>query len=224
MPKTGPEYLNSKGKRSLDIIGAATVGLALVPAGAVAYTAAAIDNRSLQPFFRHERVGSHGNRFTLTKLKTLKSELVVDNLGRGPKDPRATGIGRMLRRYGLDEIPQIQSILEGEMSLLGIRPTTDAQIKFYEEHSPRKFGEWFSAYEAGRQGLIGPAQIFRRKLPAGAVEDVDTFLQMDIDYVKNACLWRDVAILGSAPLKLLEANIRQVPEAEETVLPAQTVY
>lgn len=221
MTKVGPEYLASRSKRGFDVVGAAAVGLALLPAAAAAYTAAAIDNRSLQPFFSHDRVGADGQKFTLTKLRTLRPELVTDEIGRGTYDPRATGIGRLLRRYGLDEVPQLRTVLEGEMSLIGIRAYSEANLRYLQERAPRIFDEWYEAYEAGRPALVSAAQVFRRKFPSGSADNIDQYLQIDIDYVKQACLRRDLKILGSTPLKLLEAHICTVHvDATETALSA----
>jgi len=205
------------------MLGGAAIGLAMLPAGAVAYTAAAIDNRSMRPFYSHERTDASGRTITLSKLRTLKPELVTDAIGRGTNDPRASGIGRLLRRYGLDEIPQLQNVLEGDMSLIGIRPSSEAQLEYLEDRAPQIFPEWYEAYEAGLPALIGPSQIFRRKFKSEADEDIDQYLRMDIEYVKNASFFSDLRFLGSAPLKLLAANIMPVPAGQPSPMEAGAV-
>lgn len=212
MAKTGAEYLKSSSKRSVDVLGSAVVGAALLPAAAVAYGAAAIDNRTLAPIFRHERIGYEGRVFTLAKFRTLRPSLVTEGWrGEGAYDSRASGLGLMLRRYGLDEIPQLQSVLEGEMSLVGLRAASKDSLNYLEDIAPEIFDEWHEAYSAGRPGLIGPGQIYRHRFKNPAPEDYIASLKMDIDYVARASLINDLRILGSAPLKLLAANIRPVP-------------
>lgn len=221
MPKVGPEYLNSTAKRSFDVVGSMAVGLALLPAEAIAYTAAAIDSRSLKPFFEHERIGIGGTRFRLSKLRTLRPELVrAGALAQGTYDKRASGIGLFLRRYGLDETPQLASVLEGDMSLVGVRAASDQSLDFLRDLAPNDvFEEWLDAYSGGRPGLIGPGQIFRHRFMSPGEEEYLASMRMDINYAKKASLLKDLLILGSAPLKLLEVNLRPVQAPGEQELP-----
>ena len=221
----GPEYLNSRAKRNFDILGAATVGFALLPTWAFSYGAAAIDNKSLKPFFRHERIGNDGMLFTVTKLRTLRPEKATEAYrSQGAYDTRASGIGLALRRYGLDEIPQLRSVASGEMSLIGARASSSDSLAYLQEAAPDIFDEWYErAYSAGKPALIGPAQIYRHKFVSPTEENYRKSLQMDIDYAARASLIGDIRMLGSAPLKLLAANIwpiKDEPAGIETVAQA----
>jgi lipopolysaccharide/colanic/teichoic acid biosynthesis glycosyltransferase len=209
MPKVGPEYLNCKSKRRFDVLGAIAAGLVLVPGAAVGYTAAAIDNKSLKPFYTDERVGMEGKKFPVTKLRTLRPELVKSVWsGEGAYDPRASGIGGLLRRFCLDEIPQLKNVIEGNASLLGIRIATDPSLDHYRQIVSRNtFDEWFEAYNLAKPGLAGPSQIYRHKFKNPGDKEYAESILMDIDYVKRASLINDVRILGGVPLKLLAANI-----------------
>src|SRR6185312_4347495 len=121
MRRSGPEYLQSSTKRGLDVLGSAVITVAMLPSVAAAYGLAAADNKSFKPIFTHERVGFEGKKFLLSKIRTLRPELVFEGRrGQGAYDSRASEIGTLLRRYGLDEVPQLKNVIEGDMSLVGI--------------------------------------------------------------------------------------------------------
>lgn len=143
--------------------------------------------------FRQTRVGRDGRPFTMLKLRTMHvgAESVRATLANEAdavlfkvrRDPRVTRAGRVLRRYSLDELPQLVNVLRGEMALVGPRPALPAEVASYEEDPRRRL--------VVRPGLTGLWQVSGRSdLSWG--ESV----RLDLDYVDNWSLLRDLAIVG----------------------------
>ena len=140
-------------------------------------------------FYSQTRVGQGGRPFTLYKFRTMVGDAeVAGSTWATPNDPRVTGIGRLLRRTRLDELPQLWNILRGDMSVVGPRPERPefvgplaALIPFYDERHLVK------------PGLTGWAQI---NFPYGStVADAKRKLQLDLYYVKHTSLELDLIIL-----------------------------
>ncbi len=143
-------------------------------------------------FYTQVRVGQFGHPFSIYKFRTMR-EGAEDDTGAiwsGKDDPRVTRIGRVLRRFRMDEIPQFFNILKGEMSLVGPRPERPAisagmgeKIPFYHER------------ENVPPGLTGWAQV---RYPYGdTIEDTKTKLEFDLFYIKNMSLSLDLQIILS---------------------------
>jgi undecaprenyl phosphate N,N'-diacetylbacillosamine 1-phosphate transferase len=135
-------------------------------------------------FFRQERLGQHGRTFRIWKFRTM----VVDaaKMGRGlnvvERDPRITKVGRILRRFSLDELPQLINIFRGEMSLVGPRPGLPLHLEIYDDFQKRRLEV--------KPGLTGPSQVKGR-----AALSWPERIEMDIDYIDNYSLWLDVSIV-----------------------------
>ena len=171
----------------------------LVVAGPlIAAMAAAVAVAGGRPLFGHERVGRGGRRFRCWKIRTMHRDaaarleglLQVDPVCRRQwaadrklaPDPRATRLGRFLRRTSLDELPQLWNVLVGEMSLVGPRPVTGEEL-------PR-YGASAGHYCALRPGITGPWQVWRR--PDTTYEER---VAMDRHYVETRTLPHDAFIL-----------------------------
>jgi lipopolysaccharide/colanic/teichoic acid biosynthesis glycosyltransferase len=167
-------------KRLLDLCGAA-VGL-VVTVPLLVFTATTVRLRMGPPvLFRHKRVGRDGRVFTLLKFRTMVDER--DGEGRlRPKAQRITPVGRLLRRFSLDELPQLWNVLKGEMSLVGPRPLPPAYLPAYTERERLRL--------AVRPGLTGWAQVNGR----GDLMFSRRFA-LDSWYVENWSLWLDLRIL-----------------------------
>ena len=98
------------------------------------------------------------------------------------RDPRITRIGKFLRKWNLDELPQLANVLSGEMSLVGPRPALDYELSFYKDWYLRRF--------AVRPGLTGLWQVKRRE-----AQDLDEMMKMDINYVESFSIWLDIKII-----------------------------
>lgn len=133
--------------------------------------------------FGQERAGKGGKPFTCYKFRTMRRD--VDPFGPSPKagdDPRLTGIGRWLREYSLDELPQLVNIVLGDMSLVGPRPLYVSQIQEWDKRQRQRLGV--------KPGLTGLAQVSGR----GALTREEK-LELDVTYVERRSLWLDIKIV-----------------------------
>ena len=179
-------------KRSFDLLGA-TVALILVsPLLALLAALVRLDSRG-PTVYRQTRVGRKGRPFTMFKLRTmvdgadalkpaLKALNEADGLFKIAEDPRVTRVGRWLRHYSLDELPQLFNVLRGEMSLVGPRPLVaddDAQITGLDRRrlhlTPGMTGRW---------QILGSARV-----------PLSEMIKLDYLYVTGWSLWSDVKIL-----------------------------
>jgi lipopolysaccharide/colanic/teichoic acid biosynthesis glycosyltransferase len=181
-------------KRVVDVIGACA-GLMLF--GLVYLFAAPliVYGSSGAVIFRQTRVGRNGRLFTLFKFRTMrfdaerqKAALVAHNTMRGhvfkmDDDPRVTPVGRILRRFYLDELPQFWNVLKGDMSLVGPRPPTQDEVRSYEPRHRRRLSV--------RPGLTGPWQTRGN----GAVSDFEQVVRLECDYIDHWSLWSDMQML-----------------------------
>ncbi|HMT04397.1 MAG: sugar transferase [Solirubrobacterales bacterium] len=134
--------------------------------------------------YRQKRVGQHGNEFEMLKLRTMVPGSDPVGIGTvvGRDDPRVTRVGRWLRRTSLDELPNLVNVWQGEMALVGPRPTIPAQVADYTPHQHRR-------HEV-RPGITGWAQVQGR---AGI--PWDERIELDVEYVDNRSLALDLEIL-----------------------------
>jgi len=142
--------------------------------------------------FRQKRLGFRGKEFTLLKLRTMRpaqQRSDIDHQFTVENDTRVTTIGRFLRKYRIDELPQIVNIFRGEMSWIGPRPEVLALSEWYESKIP-----FYSYRHIVRPGISGWAAVHQ-----GNVADIDAAtakLQYDFYYIKHLSLWLDILILG----------------------------
>jgi lipopolysaccharide/colanic/teichoic acid biosynthesis glycosyltransferase len=189
-------------KRTMDILGGVfglAVTLMLWP-----FIALAIKLDSDGPVvFKQERIGEEGQPFILYKFRSMhvnaEEELAyLVNFDSMPEpvfkqkdDPRLTKVGRILRRWSLDELPQFWNVLKGEMSLVGPRPEETRFVARYDD--------WHRRRLAVKPGMTGPMQVNGRgDLP------LDTRVRLDLEYIENYSIWRDITIL----LQTIPAVIR----------------
>jgi lipopolysaccharide/colanic/teichoic acid biosynthesis glycosyltransferase len=170
--------------RALDV---ALAGALLVLASPLLLLAAlAIRLESRGPaFYRQRRVGKDGEPFELWKLRTMVPG--AEAMGAGiyvlEGDPRITRVGRLLRRFSLDELPNLINVLRGEMAIVGPRPTIQEQVDRYTERQRRRLDV--------KPGITGWAQVNGRlTLPW------PERIELDVWYVEHRSLWLDVRILA----------------------------
>jgi len=173
-------------KRSLDLLAGTLMLILATPV--ILACAAVVKLTSPGPvFYRQERVGRELKPFTLWKLRTMhvdaepESREILATL----EDPRLTPIGAVLRRYRLDELPQLFNVLEGSMSLVGPRPERPGFVRRYLDEVPG-YAERFSV----APGLPGLAQINGEYHSTARNK-----LRYDLAYIANWSLWLDLAIL-----------------------------
>lgn len=190
---TPNDYFALMVKRMLDIAGALAGIVLLSPL--FLSVAAAIRISSPGPvFFRQVRCGLNGRTFEILKFRTMVvdaeqklTELRDRNEVGGPvfkirNDPRITGIGRLLRRSSLDELPQLFNVLRGDMSLIGPRPPLPSEVEKYERWQRRRLSM--------RPGIACIHEVTARNNT-----DFALWMKMDLEYIDNWSLGLDVNIL-----------------------------
>ena len=164
-----------------------------------------IDSRG-PAFFRQERVGQNGRLFGMLKLRSMHQdseerlheahvhELIKKSAQGEPwmritDDPRVTRLGAILRRTGLDELPQIFNILRGDMSLIGPRPALPYEVELWKE--------WHHQRLSVPPGVTGLWQVEGRDRV-----DFDGMVRMDLDYIERLSPLLDLSILFRTPLAI----------------------
>jgi exopolysaccharide biosynthesis polyprenyl glycosylphosphotransferase len=188
-------------KRTMDVLGA--LGLLVLTAPLMLAVALAVKLDSRGPvLFRHERIGRAGRRLVMTKFRTMVdgAEAMAEQLrdrSLDPhwllldRDPRITRVGRLLRRCSLDELPQLWSVLKGDMSLVGPRPLV--------EEEDRQITGWGRGRLDLTPGLTGLWQVLGRTcIP------FEEMVKLDYIYVTNWSAWRDVQLLLRTLLVVLK--------------------
>jgi exopolysaccharide biosynthesis polyprenyl glycosylphosphotransferase len=170
----------------MDIAVSATALVVLLPLMALIAAAVRLaDGGSV--FYKQTRVGLNGHRFTIIKFRTMHedAEQHLGAIWSVPNDPRCTRLGRYLRRFGLDELPQLWNILRGDMSLVGPRPERPEFTREFRQEHPG-----YDIRHFVRPGLTGYAQINGWR----GYTSVEERLRHDLYYVRNWSLRLDLYV------------------------------
>jgi lipopolysaccharide/colanic/teichoic acid biosynthesis glycosyltransferase len=170
-------------KRAIDLVLAGPLVILTAPVVAMLALAVRIESPG-DPIYRQVRVGRDGQLFEIYKLRTMVSgaEFTGAGLAIAAGDARITGLGRRLRRYSLDELPNLWNVLRGEMSIVGPRPTVKGQV---DQYTPRELGRL-----AVKPGITGWAQINGR-----AALPWPERIELDLWYVEHRSVALDLRIL-----------------------------
>ena len=186
----GGKYL---AKRALDVAASAAGLFVLAPLFLVIVLAVRFDSPG-GAIFSQERVGRGGRTFTLLKFRSMTATAEQDlkallsrDEGNGVQfklrdDPRVTGVGRVLRKYSLDELPQLWNVFIGDMSLVGPRPPLPREVEGYAAHVHRRLYL--------KPGLTGPWQVSGR-----SDLDWEESVRLDLHYIENWSLVGDLMLL-----------------------------
>lgn len=179
------------GKRLLDIVLAATALVLLSP---VALVVAIAIRLTMGPpiIFRQLRPGLHGKPFVMYKFRTML-DLRDERGNLLPDEQRLTRLGKFLRRFSLDEIPELWNVLKGDMSVVGPRPLLMEYLPLYTPEQARR-------HEV-KPGMAGPVIMSGRN-----ILDWDEKFKLDVWYVDNLSLWLDLKILVLTALKVLKGE------------------
>ena len=181
-------------KRTIDLVGGAALVVLLSPVLLVV----AMLVRATSPgpvLFRQTRVGFHGREFTMLKFRSMTQDaearladleasrdLGNEIMFKMRSDPRVTPLGRILRRFSLDELPQLLNVVGGSMSLVGPRPPLPDEVDRYADHVHRRF--------LVKPGITGLWQVSGRSSLSW-----DDTVRLDLSYVEGWSLAGDLAIL-----------------------------
>jgi lipopolysaccharide/colanic/teichoic acid biosynthesis glycosyltransferase len=199
---TNPSYLRAK--RVLDIAFSLLILIPLSIVIAVFAILIRIDSKG-PIFFRQKRVGKNGVQFDMFKLRSmyvdsddsfhresikqymngaaLNDKVNADNLYKLVDDPRVTRIGRFIRKFSIDELPQFINVFRGEMTLVGPRPPLPYEVEEYDSH------HWIRL--SGKPGLTGTWQVYgRSRVP------FQKMVEMDIEYLGEQSLLLDLKLIA----------------------------
>lgn len=181
-------------KRGLDIIIASILLVLLAPLFALIAVAVRVSSKG-EIIFVQRRVGLNGRLFDMYKFRSMLpnadrqlSLLKEHNEMLGPafklkNDPRVTKVGEFLRRFSLDELPQLWNVLKGDMSLVGPRPPVPVEVSEYQRFYRRRLSM--------RPGLTCTWQVSGRN----EIKDFESWVQLDLEYIDNWSLGRDFVLL-----------------------------
>lgn len=181
-------------KRLMDVGGAlGLITVSFVPCLAIALLLAATTDEPI--FYQELRIGRRGRQFRILKFRSMRSctpkggsksnensNLLQWRTRKDGCDPRVTPVGKFLRQWSLDELPQLINVLRGDMSLVGPRPVVEAEIPLY--------GVMRHYYYAATPGLSGLWQVSGRSNLGFQAR-----VKLDVTYVESWSLWRDCTIL-----------------------------
>lgn len=192
-------------KRIFDVFGG-LIGLIVL---VVSYPVLAVLIKLNSPgpvFFKQVRVGRNGKRFIIYKYRTMaidaeqrKKELLAKNELDGAvfkikNDPRITPIGKFMRKFSLDELPQFINVLKGEMGLVGTRPPTPDEVCQYQK--------WHHRRISIRPGLTGLWQVSGRN----RISNFDEIVKLDLNYIDSWSIWLDIKIIFKTIFVLLKRD------------------
>jgi exopolysaccharide biosynthesis polyprenyl glycosylphosphotransferase len=202
-----PSYDGPKrfAKRAFDLVFGAGLLLALLPLFAV--TAVLIRMTSQGPvFYGQERIGLSGEPFMMLKFRSMVTDadaslaalLTAQGTGGTPlfkvkDDPRITSVGRVLRRYSIDELPQLLNVLKGDMSLVGPRPQRDGEVRLYDS-------------KAGRRLVVKPGMSGLWQVSGRSNLSWEDSIRLDLFYVENWSITNDIIILLRTARAVFGAN------------------
>lgn len=185
-------------KRAMDIVIAGIAGIMLLPLFALLAIATKVSSKG-QVFYGHTRIGRGNSRFKAWKFRTMvpnADQILDDYLVKHPElreewerdhklknDPRVTGIGKWMRKWSIDELPQIWNVIRGDMSIVGPRPIVEAEIV--------KYGEHFQTFSSVPPGITGLWQVCGRNDTT-----YEERIQLDMYYVHHWSPWLDLYLLA----------------------------
>jgi lipopolysaccharide/colanic/teichoic acid biosynthesis glycosyltransferase len=179
-------------KRTLDLGVSLVLFIALLPVALTAVLGIWLQDRE-DPFYSQVRVGERGRLFRMWKFRTmvsnadaLRREVVAGTESirfKKQDDPRITPVGRVLRRWSIDELPQLYNVIRGDMSLVGPRPPLPEEVEKYTDEQRGRL--------EATPGLTGPWQVGGR-----SELDFHEQVKLDLEYVRGQSLWGDVKLLA----------------------------
>jgi lipopolysaccharide/colanic/teichoic acid biosynthesis glycosyltransferase len=191
-------------KRVLDVLGAAVLLLLFLPAFVLLSILVKLTSRG-PVFYKSTRVGLCGRPFTFVKFRTMRKDadkmlhlLEGQNEKDGPifkmrHDPRITPVGALLRRFSLDELPQLWSVLVGDMSLVGPRPPIPREVEQYDAFALRRL--------TVKPGITCFWQVMGR-----STLSFQEWMELDCRYIDEMSFWTDLRLLVMTPISVIRSN------------------
>lgn len=183
-----PSALYGGFKRTIDVLLVFLVSPIFLPIMLITALLIKFDGSDDGVFYNQERMGFRGKSFKMYKFRSMRNDITGKGFTEGEDDPRITPIGKIIRKFRIDEMPQILNVLKGDMSFIGPRPESLQLSQWYEKDVP-----FFSYRHTVRPGISGWAQVSQGY--AAEVEGMTIKLEYDFYYIKHFSLWLDILII-----------------------------
>lgn len=192
----GTVWLNSPERRAIDITIASSLLLGVSPVIVLAALAVKIEDGG-SAFYSQEREEATGHAFMVHKIRTMPTTTPITTSNGHTLDTRATKVGRILRPSRVDEMPQLVSVLKGDMSLIGPRPLPDITYKEAKNVLPSElYSSWIAARSSCRPGI---ADSYGARYYLSAPDhDIRLRAECDIAFAETATYMTDLEIIGNA--------------------------
>lgn len=195
-------------KKLLDILLALLLFILLLPVFIILSLAVKFTSKG-EIIFKQKRVGKYGKEFYVLKFRTMVTD--AERLGKqitvGERDPRITSIGHFLRKFRLDEFPQLINVIKGEMSFVGTRPEVLHYVNFYDDE--------MMATLLLEPGITGTASIFFKDEAKMLEIEPDAEkcyinhilpvkMRLNLDYIKDLSIWYDIKLIFKTVFAVVE--------------------
>ena len=192
-------------KRLFDIIMSTIALVVISPILLIIGICIKIDDPHGPVFYKQERVGKDGKLFEIFKFRSMVSnadelleQLRTKNEINGAmfkikNDPRITKVGRVIRKYSLDELPQLVNVIKGEMSIVGPRPPLPSEVAKYSKYDKQRL-------------MVTPGATGLWQVGGRNDVDFDTMVQLDLTYIKHRSIWLDLKIMLKTVLIMIKPN------------------
>ena len=176
-------------KRTMDIVISSAVLLLFSPVWILSAVMIKWDSRG-PVFYRQRRIGFNGRPFTMYKFRSMlhNAEKTTGPVWAKRNDPRITRMGKIVRKLGIDEIPNLINVLRGDMSLIGPRPERPYFVNQFRHRI-----QYYSNRLEMRPGITGLAQVYHKY--DESIEDVKQKLEFDLSYIRNYSIWTDIKVI-----------------------------
>jgi exopolysaccharide biosynthesis polyprenyl glycosylphosphotransferase len=174
--------------RVMSLVGAGVALVVAAPLIGLIALVVTLDSRG-PTFFRQDRIGLHGRRFSLIKFRTMRPVTAEASMWVRDNEDRITRVGRVLRKFRMDELPQFWNVLRGDMNLVGPRPHPVVNYELFSREIP-----YYALRAAVRPGVTGWAQV--RYGYANNLDEETEKMRYDLFYVKHLSPWLDLRILA----------------------------
>lgn len=181
-----PSLFHQNFKRIIDVAFLLLISPIVIPVMVIVAVWISLDSPG-GPFYVQPRMGLGGKWFNVIKFRSMYVNHDGKNFTEEGEDYRITRVGKIIRKYRLDELPQFWNVLRGDMSLIGPRPESAELAKWYDEEVP-----FFAYRHVVRPGISGWAQVMHGY--AAGVDDMKDKLAYDFYYIKHFSLWLDLLI------------------------------
>jgi len=184
-------FYSQLGKQCVDFLGASLLLLVLLPLMLITLLVVAVEHRSLRAaLYRQVRLGKKSKPYKLIKFRSMKidAEALGPQFSDGKHDPRITNFGRFIRKYRIDELPQLVNVIKGDMSLVGPRP----ERPIFHEKICMDVPE-FNRRLSLKPGITGLAQV-NNGYAGSEIESHRQKLYYDLLYLEELSLWQDLKI------------------------------